>query len=91
MELPALRPGEILTETLYTCISPGTDLRVLSGAAEAGGNFPFVIGYSNIGRVISRGSGVEMPEGTVVFTRGALSVPDVRFLWERADRSLRHR
>jgi len=81
MELPDLRPGDILTETLYTCISPGTDLRVLSGVAEAVGRFPFVIGYSNIGRIISRGTGVDLPEGTLVFTRGVRSGPGVNFLW----------
>ncbi len=48
-------PDEIVTETLYSTISPGTELRMLGGHYGAAGKFPYVPGYTSIGRVIAVG------------------------------------
>jgi 2-desacetyl-2-hydroxyethyl bacteriochlorophyllide A dehydrogenase len=46
---------QIVVETAYTFVSPGTELRVLGGHYGSAGQFPFVPGYSVIGRVIHVG------------------------------------
>jgi NADPH-dependent curcumin reductase CurA len=51
-ELREPHGDEILIQTLYTCISPGTELRLLR-STPAG--MPFIAGYANVGRVIARG------------------------------------
>ena len=56
--------GRLLIETICSLISTGTELTILSGefpknSAWANyGRFPFVAGYSNVGRVIEAGEGV---------------------------------
>ncbi|MBI5667425.1 MAG: zinc-binding alcohol dehydrogenase [Chloroflexi bacterium] len=69
VEVPAPGPGEVLVEAAYTAISPGTELRCLAGKQE-GVRFPFVPGYSMVGRIIARGDGVSVPEGTLVYCAG---------------------
>lgn len=54
--LPACAPTDIVTETLYTCVSPGTELRMLAGHYGADGQFPYLPGYNSIGRVIAVGA-----------------------------------
>lgn len=68
--IPELEAGEILIETEYSCISPGTDLRVLAGKQFGQADWPLVPGYSQVGKVIARGPGVEMPLNTRVFPLG---------------------
>ncbi|MEO7931685.1 MAG: zinc-binding alcohol dehydrogenase [Chthoniobacterales bacterium] len=46
---------EIVTETIYSAISPGTELRTLAGHYGAADKFPFIPGYSSVGRVIAVG------------------------------------
>jgi len=48
-------PAEIVTETVYTTISPGTELRTLGGHYGAADKFPFIPGYSSVGRVVAVG------------------------------------
>lgn len=69
VEIPAPEAGEVLIESIYTLISPGTELRCLSGKQD-GVVFPFIPGYSMVGRVVGRGAGVSLPEGTLVFCGG---------------------
>jgi bacteriochlorophyllide a dehydrogenase len=69
VEVPAPEAGEVLIEALYTLISPGTELRCRAGRQE-GLVFPFIPGYAMVGRVIERGVGVSLPEGTLVFCGG---------------------
>ncbi len=57
--------GEMLIETALTLISTGTELTILSGefpersAWARYGQFPFVAGYSNVGRVVEVGERVD--------------------------------
>lgn len=63
--VPRPRPGEILVETALSLISTGTELTILSGDFPAHsvwaayGKFPFVAGYSNVGRVTQVGDGAD--------------------------------
>lgn len=53
--LPPCGDADIVTETLYTCVSPGTELRMLAGHYGADGQFPYLPGYNSIGRVVAVG------------------------------------
>jgi 2-desacetyl-2-hydroxyethyl bacteriochlorophyllide A dehydrogenase len=63
--MPRPKAGEVLVETTVSLISTGTELTILSGdfppdsVWAAYGKYPFVAGYSNIGRVTEVGDGVD--------------------------------
>jgi 2-desacetyl-2-hydroxyethyl bacteriochlorophyllide A dehydrogenase len=52
----ACGPTEIVIRTIYSTISPGTELRMLAGHYGAEGRFPYVPGYSSVGEVIEVGA-----------------------------------
>lgn len=64
--VPDPEPGEALVEIVYSTVSPGTELRCLAGR-QPGAAFPFIPGYSSVGRVIA---GSAIPVGTWVFSGG---------------------
>jgi 3-hydroxyethyl bacteriochlorophyllide a dehydrogenase len=68
--VPEPQAGEVLVEVAYSCVSPGTELRCLSGKQPDAHPFPFIPGYSSVGRVIAAGEGVTLPIGTRVFSGG---------------------
>ena len=51
IELPRPERDDVLVQALYTCISPGTELRCLAGQ-QRGTTFPFIPGYAMVGKVI---------------------------------------
>ena len=53
--LPAVGDEDILVRSLYTMVSPGTELRMWSGKAQ----FPMIPGYATIGEVIEIGAKVK--------------------------------
>ena len=59
VQIPAIKPDQIRTETLYTFVSPGTELRTLAGFYGAKGHYPFIPGYSTLARVVEVGSEVK--------------------------------
>ncbi len=79
--LPVLAPDQVLVETIYSAISPGTEMLVYRGQFPAmpvdasieslGGEFhyPLAYGYAAVGRVTEIGAAVE-PEwaGRLVFS-----------------------
>ncbi len=79
VDIPRPAAGEVLIESLYTLISPGTELRCRAGK-QAGADFPFIPGYSLVGRVVERGPGVSLPAGALVFC-GGTSKADVNRAW----------
>lgn len=82
-------PGdhEILIRTMYSCISPGTELRCLAGQEPNAGKFPMITGYSLVGRVI-KGAGA-IQEGNLVFANGTSVVPDgITSAWGGASQSV---
>jgi L-iditol 2-dehydrogenase len=76
-EVPKPGPGEVLTQTLYTTISPGTErahLMAEENTVTRDIGYPFQPGYSNIGKVIEVGQGVKcLKPGQLV----ASSIPHV--------------
>jgi threonine dehydrogenase-like Zn-dependent dehydrogenase len=54
-ELPAVGATDVLVRSLYTMVSPGTELRGWRGTS----GFPMVPGYATIGEVIEVGARVE--------------------------------
>jgi 2-desacetyl-2-hydroxyethyl bacteriochlorophyllide A dehydrogenase len=50
--------GELLIETHFSTISPGTELAFLHAAPNTPGEYPFYAGYSASGRVLAVGAGV---------------------------------
>lgn len=55
---PAVGPEELLVETRRSLVSTGTELALLAGRFQRG-EFPFVPGYSNVGRVVAVGDDVD--------------------------------
>jgi len=72
-ELRKPGPGEVLIETAFSCISPGTELRRLHGKERLGSHaFPLVPGYCLAGRIKECGTGVNLEEGCPIITCGTL-------------------
>lgn len=73
---------EIIAQTIYSFVSPGTELRLLSGVKESEGKFPFIPGYSWVGRVTQVGSKVTgWREGDLVTGRNPQPIPSMGALW----------
>jgi len=51
--------NEVLIETIYTTISPGTELAWLQHQASTPGVYPWYPGYSGVGRIVSIGASVQ--------------------------------
>ncbi len=66
IDVPKPGAGQVLTKTLYSGVSTGTETRVLAGA-QAGADFPLVPGYENLGQIVEVGEGVSFKPGTIVF------------------------
>lgn len=80
--LPEAGPADIVTETLYTCVSPGTELRMLAGHYGAAGQFPYLPGYNSIGRVIAVGPQARgYRVGDLVSAINPRSNPDIKALY----------
>ena len=58
-ELPKCGDDEVLTETIFSFVSPGTELRIFAGAKESKDRFPVIPGYSWVGKVIEVGKNVK--------------------------------
>lgn len=56
--LKACGADELVCETIYSTISPGTELRMLAGHYGTKEKFPFVPGYSSVGQITEVGSNV---------------------------------
>ncbi|HYE05668.1 MAG TPA: zinc-binding dehydrogenase [Planctomycetota bacterium] len=56
--LPEPEAGHLVVETIYSTVSPGTELRGLAGTKESQDRFPIVPGYAVVGRVIEVGAAV---------------------------------
>lgn len=73
-ELPLIQESEILCQTLVTAISPGTELGAYTGlpSLRSGINYPRLLGYCNVARVIGAGGAVSgVTIGDLVLTFGA--------------------
>lgn len=79
-DLPEPGEGELLLEAELTAISPGTEMRCLEGRQAGSSEYPFIPGYSFLGRVIGRGPGTRIEEGTRVFCSGTKRA-DKKRIW----------
>jgi 2-desacetyl-2-hydroxyethyl bacteriochlorophyllide A dehydrogenase len=62
--------GEILVEAEATVVSPGTERAIFTARAGPGVQYPYVPGYSLVGRVIAAGRGSPLLVGQRVVTGG---------------------
>ncbi len=81
-ELKKCGPDELVCETLYSTISPGTELRMLAGHYGTEGKFPFIPGYSSVGKVVETGSDVTgWRVGDLINSRNTLSFAGTETLY----------
>jgi threonine dehydrogenase-like Zn-dependent dehydrogenase len=67
-EKPEVKPSYILVRTLYSVISPGTELTIIENSKDE----PVTLGYSAMGVVEEAGSGItDVKEGDLVAVYGA--------------------
>lgn len=71
VELPCLKEKHALVGVEYSCISPGTESRVIAGLQQGMPPFPVVPGYSAVGTILEVGSGSSWKAGERVFLTGA--------------------
>ncbi len=75
-------PDELVCETLYSTISPGTELRMLAGHYGTEGKFPYIPGYSSVGKVVAVGSAVTgWRIGDLINSRNTLPFDGVQTLY----------
>ena len=80
--LPELGPKHVLATTLYTFVSPGTELRVLGGHYGAEGRYPVVPGYAAISRILEVGAEVKgFKVGDVISCRNPVGFADCGSMW----------
>ncbi len=73
---------ELVCETFYTFVSPGTELRVLGGHYSKPEDFPLVPGYSSVGRVVELGDAVKgYRVGDIVSCRNPKPLVGVNAMW----------
>ena len=81
IELPDPATGDIVVRTLYSGISPGTELWSLTGKYWST-KFPTIPGYQKVGVVEQTGSDVKnFKEGDVVFLRFTNVMPGTEIEW----------
>ncbi len=80
VEIPEPHEDELLIEAMYTCISPGTELRTLAGKQAGTRGWPLIPGYSMVGRVVRGGAGARYEPGTIVFCKGTARA-DTHLVW----------
>ena len=69
VEIPSPGPGEVLIETEYSGVSPGTELRCLKVQPPSTA-LPFIPGYSLAGTIVSAGPQTSIALGTRVYASG---------------------
>lgn len=70
-DLPRLESNEVLVETQFSSISPGTELRTLAGKEKHAMPFPLIPGYSTVGKIADFGRNVRgLTAGSRVYLRG---------------------
>jgi threonine dehydrogenase-like Zn-dependent dehydrogenase len=81
-ELPECGDDEVCAETIYSFVSPGTELRIFAGAKESKGRFPVIPGYSWVGRITEVGKNIKgWDKGELVTGRTPISLPGHTSLW----------
>ena len=80
--LPEIREDQLRTETLYSVVSPGTELRTLAGHYGASEHFPIIPGYATVSRVVEVGSKYKGYQvGDLVSARGGAGFIGAEGYW----------
>ena len=79
--IPEPGPGEVLIETAFSVMSPGTELRCLAGQQPNAAPWPAIPGYSLSGTIVAAGPGATLPIGTRVFATGTRRADGVNLMW----------
>lgn len=80
--LPPCGPKQIVARTLYTFVSPGTELRVLGGHYGAAGNYPLVPGYAAVSEIVEVGVEVRgFRVGDRISCRNSARFADMNVMW----------
>lgn len=75
-------PKQLVAETLYTFVSPGTELRVLAGHYGSEDKYPLVPGYATVSRVVECGPEVKgFRKGDLISCRNAIHFADCCSRW----------
>jgi 3-hydroxyethyl bacteriochlorophyllide a dehydrogenase len=78
--IPEPKAGEVVIQTAYSMISPGTELRCLAGQQPNSKPYPYIPGYALSGHIIAVGANTTLALGTPVFCAGTCSA-DVNLMW----------
>lgn len=78
--IPDPEPGQLLLKTLYSCVSPGTEIRCYHGLQAGTAGRPFIPGYSTCAEVVATGAGCSLPVGTRVRSNGTETADAIR-MW----------
>lgn len=70
VDIPPPGPGEVVVDIHFSCLSPGTEGRVLSGKQTNAPAFPLIPGYSASGLISEVGQQSQIQVGTPVFITG---------------------
>lgn len=73
IEIPSPSADEVLVKVAYSCMSPGTESRVLDGTQSGAPAYPLVPGYSAAGVVERTGNSCSLQAGTPVFITGSVN------------------
>ncbi len=80
VSIPEPNAGEVIVQAEYTCISPGTEGRLLAGTIAEAAPFPYIAGYSLTGKIIAVGADCRFQIGQRVWCTGT-SKADVNITW----------
>lgn len=80
VSIPEPGAGEVIVQAEYTCISPGTEGRLLAGTIVEATLFPYIAGYSLAGKIIAVGADCRFQVGQRVWCTGT-SKADVNITW----------
>lgn len=82
VELAEIQKNQIRTETIYSFVSPGSELRTLAGHYGAAEKFPIIPGYSTVSRVVEVGSEVRKYKvGDLISNRRCGGFVDCNAYW----------
>lgn len=82
LEVPQCGPQEILCQTRYTFVSPGTELRCLDAQYSKPEDFPLIPGYAAIAQVVEVGAEVTgYKVGDWVTGRNPNPFPGIKSMW----------
>lgn len=80
--LPEVQKDQFRTETLFSFVSPGSELRTLAGHYGADKYFPIIPGYSAVSRVVEVGAEVKgFQAGDLLSTRGGGQFTGAKAHW----------